>query len=331
MPPSAHVVFGGPEPLLLLLAALAVDAYVGGMIPFLPPGPAALIRQLAGLLDRKLNRQERSEATRLGRGALVVIVIGVFALILGAIIHTLSLALPHGWSLELVTLIACVQVREPWRRMRMIRRALDHRGTEAARAAVTGLTRHDPEALDEHGIVRVTIEAAARHLNQDVIAPAFWYILGGLPGFLFWTAVNALDSVIGHRSPRYEQFGKTAARLDDALNFFPARMTGALIVVASVFLGGTAPLAALRTMVKDARYHGSINAGWPMAAMAGALGLALGGPHTEGEVTVREVWIGQGRARATPADIGRALGLYAVTLLVLAGLIGTLMLILAAL
>ncbi len=174
------------------------------------------------------------------------------------------------------------------------------------------------------------MEAAAKHLSQGVVAPAFWYILLGLPGVMLWTAVNALDEAIGLRAPRYEHFGMTAARLDDALNFLPARLTGGLIALSAAFLGSAAPLAAFRTMIRDARYHRSLNAGWPEAAMAGALGLALGGPYQDGAMTVREVWIGQGRARVTAADIGRALALHAVTCLVLAGLIGVLMLALAS-
>jgi len=328
---SSLALFGGPGPLLLLLAALAIDAYVGCLIEALPPGPATLVARLGGWLDRKLNRQERDDATRLTRGVLAAFVIAAVAALAGLLIHGLSRALPYGWSLELVTLLSCVRLREPWRRIREVRRALEHRGLDAARAEVKPLTRRDTDSLDDHGVARAAIEAAAKHLNQGAVAPAFWYILLGLPGALLWTAVNALDEAIGHRSPRYEQFGLAAARIDDVLNVLPARLTGALITVGAAFLGSAQPLTALRTMIKDARYHRSLNAGWPEAAMAGALGLALGGPNQEGAVTVREVWIGQGRARATTSDIGRALGLYAVTGLVLAGLIGVVMLGLAAL
>lgn len=328
---SPFPVLGGPGPLLLLLAALAIDAYVGCLIEALPPGPASLIARLGGWLDRKLNRLERDDATRVTRGVLVTIVIAATAGAAGLLIHGFSRALPYGWSLELVTLLSCVRLRAPWWRIRQVRRALDHRGLDAARAEIKPLTRRHPDSVDDHGVARAAIEAAAKHLNQGGVAPAFWYILLGLPGALLWTAVNALDETIGHRSPRYEHFGLAVARLDDALNLVPARLTGLLIAAAAAFLGGAQPITALRTMIKDARYHRSLNAGWPEAAMAGALGLALGGPHQEGAVTVREVWIGQGRARATATDIGRALGLYAITGLVLAGVIGVVMLGLAAL
>ncbi len=329
---SISHVLGGPGPLLLLLAALAINGYAAGpLATFLPPGPASLASRLGNWLDRKLNRPERGDATRLARGALVVTVFAIAALALGELIHLLARALPYGWSLEGLTLLACLQVREPWERVRNVRRALVHQGREAARAAVSDLTRRDPAALDDHAIGRAAIEAVAKHLNQGVVTPAFWYILFGLPGMLLWACVNGLDEAIGHRSPRYEHFGRLTARFCDVLNVLPARLTGLLIVVAAAFLGSAKPIPALKTLIKDARFHRSLNAGWPEAAMAGALGLALGGPYRQGEVTIREVWIGQGRARATSTDIDRALALHALTCLVFAGLIGVLLLVLAAL
>ncbi len=325
--------FGGPGPLLLLLAAMAIDALIGGLAPALPlpPGPATLMTRLGADLDRRLNRLERGDITRLVRGALVVLVMAVAAMAIGELIHLASGHLPYGWGLELVALLGCLQLGDPWQRLRAVHRALDLRGIDAARGLIGEFTRRGPGSLDDHGVARAAVEAVAKHLNQGVVAPVFWYILLGLPGAMLWTVVNVLDEIVGHRSPRYEQFGMVAARLDDALNFLPARMTGGLIVLAAAFLGSAAPLTAFRTLLRDARYHRSINAGWPEAAMAGALGLALGGPYQDGAMTVREVWIGQGRARATSADIRRALALHAVTCLVLAGLVGTLMLALAAL
>ncbi len=329
---SISHVLGGPGPLLLLLAALAVNGYAAGpLAPFLPPGPVTLATRLGHWLDRKLNRPERGDTTRLARGALVVTVLGVAAMALGGLIHLLARALPYGWSLEGLALLACLQVREPWERVRSVRRALVHQGSDAARAAVSGLTRRDPAILDDHAIGRAAIEAVAKHLNQGVVTPAFWYVLLGLPGVLLWAMLNGLDEAIGHRSPRYEHFGRLAARACDVLNVLPARLTGLMIVAAAAFLGSAKPIVALKTLIKDARYHRSLNAGWPEAAMAGALGLALGGPYRQGEVTVREVWIGQGRARATSTDIDRALALHALTCLVFAGLVGVLMLVLAAL
>jgi adenosylcobinamide-phosphate synthase len=328
---TTSLAFGGPGPLLLLLGALAADAAAGTLVAVLPPGPAAGIHRFAVVLDRKLNRLERGDRARLARGALIVVLMVTAAAVLGAAVHGAGRSLPGGWALELLVLFSCLGLGEPWHRLRLVGRALEQGSLEAGRQGLAGLGRRDADALDDHGVARAAVSAAAKQVNQGVVAPAFWYILLGLPGVLVWTTVNALDDAIGHRSPRYEQFGLTAARLDDALNFLPARLTGGLIALAAMFLGSAQPLAAVRTMIRDARYHRSLNAGWPEAAMAGALGLALGGPYQQGGVTVRDVWIGQGRARATATDVGRALALHTVTCVVLAGLIGLLMLALAAL
>ncbi|MEI6986409.1 MAG: CobD/CbiB family cobalamin biosynthesis protein [Rhodospirillaceae bacterium] len=324
-------VFGSPGPVLLLLAALAIDANVGCLTSFLPPGPRTLVGRLGTLLDRKLNRRERGDTARLFRGALIVLVIAPTASLAGWLLHWACLILPYGWSLELLLLLCCIQLREPWQRIRRLRHSLERQDLATARVEVGALTRRNPETLDAYAVARAAIEAAARSLNQGVVTPAFWYILLGLPGVLLWTAVNALDESFGRHSPRYEYFGMITARVDDVLNFLPARLCGALIACAAAFLGSAMPLKALRTMIRDARYHKSLNTGWPEASMAGALGLALGGPYQAGDVTVREIWIGQGRARATPADIGRALALHRVACLVLAGLLAVLLLGLAAL
>ncbi len=121
--------------------------------------------------------------------------------------------------------------------------------------------------------------------------------------------------MIGHRTPRYRAFGMTAARLDDVLNLIPARLAGLFIVFAALFAPAANPLGALRVMLRDARFHRSVNAGWPEGAMAGALGLALAGPRAYTEGTVNDPWIGDGHAEATPRDISRGLYLYAAACL----------------
>lgn len=322
--------FGGPEPLLLLLIALAVDAYVGDipLLSRLVPGPATLIGRIVTGLDRRLNRIERSDRVRWVRGAIVALGVAAAAAAAGWVIARLARGMPAGWMLELVLVLLCLSVRAPWDRARAVEKALETGGTAAGREAARALTSRYVYALDSHGIVRAAVEATARAANQRMVAPSFWYVLFGLPGLLVWTAVNAMDAVIGHRSPRYARFGQVAARLDDFLNFVPARLTGLFLVAGAVFIGGTSPREALGTMAVDARRHRSLNAGWPEAAMAGALGLSLGGPRREGEVVIKEAWIGKGRARAVPADIRRALALYGVTGLLTAGTVAGVILVL---
>jgi adenosylcobinamide-phosphate synthase len=152
-------------------------------------------------------------------------------------------------------------------------------------------------------------------------------VLFGLPGMAAYKAINTLDSMIGHRSPRHRHFGRFAARLDDLANWLPARMAAFLILAASLCLPGTTPTAGWRALWRDASHHRSPNAGWPEAAMAGALGLRLAGPRRYAGQLVNDAWMGEGRAAATPDDIRRALLVYALAcgiaavLLVLAALL----------
>jgi len=155
-----------------------------------------------------------------------------------------------------------------------------------------------------------------------VVAPAFWYLVLGLPGILAYKAVNTLDSMLGHRDERHAAFGRAAARLDDVASWPCARLTALLLCLGGVFVGGARPDRALWTAVRDARRHRSVNAGWPEAAMAGALGFALAGPRSYGGESVPDAWMGRGRAALTPADVHRALTLYVAAGGVLAVAVG---------
>src|SRR5690606_17129842 len=146
---------------------------------------------------------------------------------------------------------------------------------EAGRAAVSHIVGRDPAQLDEHGVSRAAIESLAENFGDGVIAPVFWYVLFGFPGLLVYKTVNTMDSMIGHRTERYRAFGMVAARLDDALNYFPARLSALMIALAAAVSPKANPFRAIKTMVRDAGKHRSFNAGWPEGAMAGALGIAL--------------------------------------------------------
>ncbi len=189
----------------------------------------------------------------------------------------------------------------------------------------------DVKGLDEHGVCRAAIESCAENFNDGVLAPVFWYVVGGvvgagLPALMIYKAVNTMDSMIGFTTPRHRDFGMAAARLDDALNFIPARISGHVIALAALFVPTANPARAFKVMMSDAGKHRSLNAGWPEGAMAGALDLALGGPRSyEGQV-VPDPWIGGGRARANDGDIRRALYIFAVACLINAGLVAGLIL-----
>jgi adenosylcobinamide-phosphate synthase len=168
----------------------------------------------------------------------------------------------------------------------------------------------NPNSLDEAGVSRAAIESLAENFSDGIVAPAFWLGLSGLPGAALYKAANTADSMIGHRTPRHEAFGWAAARFDDLVNLPASRLSALLIVGAAALTHGASPWGALRAVRSDASHHRSPNAGWPEAAMAGALGLRLAGPRVYGDVRVEDRWMGDGRAEATAQDIDRALALY---------------------
>ena len=177
--------------------------------------------------------------------------------------------------------------------------------------------------LDEAGVGRAAIESLAENFSDGIVAPAFWTAVGGLAGGVAYKAANTADSMIGHRTPRHEAFGWAAARFDDLVNLPASRLTALLIVLAAFIVRGASPGNAWRAVWRDAGKHRSPNAGWPEAAMAGALGLALAGPRSYGGVMVDDVFMGEGGRRdAGSADIRRALSLYWVADMLLVGLLG---------
>jgi adenosylcobinamide-phosphate synthase len=228
----------------------------------------------------------------------------------------LSGTIPYAWLLELFLVTWLLAQRSLFNHVRAVGKALKSQGLEAGRQAVAHIVGRDVRLLDEHGVARAAIESCAENYSDGVVAPTFWYALFGFPGLLVYKAVNTMDSMIGYRSPRYRAFGMVAARTDDTANFLPARLAGVFLCTAALFVPTARPVAGLRTMLRDAGNHRSVNAGWPEGAAAGALGLALAGPRKYTDSVIDDAWIGDGRAKATARDIDRALYLYAVACLI---------------
>jgi adenosylcobinamide-phosphate synthase len=187
---------------------------------------------------------------------------------------------------------------------------LEEDGFEAARSAVSHIVGRDTAALDEAGVARAAIESLAENFSDAVVAPSFWMLIGGLPGAAIYKAINTADSMIGHRTERHEDFGWAAARLDDLVNLPAARLTAFLLIGAAYFAQGASPPRAFEAVKRDASHHRSPNAGYPEAAMAGALGIAIAGPRAYEGVVVDDAWMGNGRIAVTAADIRAALSLY---------------------
>jgi adenosylcobinamide-phosphate synthase len=188
--------------------------------------------------------------------------------------------------------------------------ALEQAGAEGGRQAVAHIVGRDTEALDEAGIARAAIESLAENFSDGVVAPVLWMLIAGLPGAAVYKAINTADSMIGHRTSRYHAFGWAAARVDDLVNLPASRLSALLIIGAAAVTKEASASAAWRAVRRDARRHRSPNAGYPEAAMAGALGLALAGPRNYGGVPVDDAFMGNGRRAAAASDIRAALGLY---------------------
>ena len=311
------------DPLLLLVAGLVIDGAVGDPPALFRrvPHPVAFAGRTIAFFDRKLNREIRSEASRRGRGVITVVILSGGTAVLGLVIEGLCRGTVPGAAVEVLLIAVLVAQRSLYQHVAAVARGLDSGGLTAGRAAVRHIVGRDPASLDAHGVARAAIESLAENFCDGVVAPVFWYLVGGLPGLFACKMTNTLDSMIGHRNRHYRAFGWAAARLDDLLNLVPARLGGLFIAAAAIFASGCHPGHAVAIMLRDARKHRSINAGWPEGAMAGALGLALAGPRRYAEGVVADAWIGDGTARATTKDIVRALRIYLLACLTEGGFV----------
>lgn len=297
--------------LWVLALALAVDALIGDP-PALwrrIPHPVAMIGATIGAADRLMNRESDTGARRraLGWIALGVMLCAAFAF--GLLLTAVFSALPFGWIGTLAVVTVLLAGRSLFDHVRAVARALD-RGLDEARIEVAHIVGRDPESLDAPAIARASIESLAENFSDGVVAPAFWFAVLGLPGLIAYKTLNTADSMIGHRNARYRDFGRSAARLDDFANLVPARLAGCLVALAAP-LGAGRPRAAFRVMIADARRHRSPNAGWPEAAMAGALGVALAGPRHYGGAVVRDPFLNpEGNRTPTAGDVRRGLSVY---------------------
>jgi adenosylcobinamide-phosphate synthase len=303
--------------------------------------PVTWIGHLIAALDRLLNREtpppfpppqagEGREGVRRGAGIVaILLLLGIVGTVAVVVQHELFL-LPFGLIAVAVIAGTLIAQRSLYQHVADVATALEQGGVIAGRAAVAKIVGRDPDTLDAAGVARAAIESLAENFSDAVVAPVLWMAIAGLPGAALYKAINTADSMIGHRTPRYQAFGWAAARLDDLANL-PASRLSALLLVAAAALNKNASAAAWRAVVRDASRHRSPNAGYPEAAMAGALGLSLAGPRVYGGVTIDDATMGDGRRDATAADIRRALILYRYADAILIALIATIAAILIAL
>ncbi|MFN3277658.1 MAG: adenosylcobinamide-phosphate synthase CbiB [Paracoccus hibiscisoli] len=258
--------------------------------------PVTWAGRLIAALDRGLNRG----GARRAKGALTVVIVVLAALIPAALIQ----AWLGPWVAAVLAwpLVAARSLDQHLRAVAVPLAAGDLAGARAATAMIVG---RDVTQADTPALARASLESLAENSSDGVIAPLLWAAVGGLPGIAAYKAINTMDSMIGHRTPRHEAFGMIAARLDDVANLIPARLTAGLIALAS----GRRGMAALRVAWRDAGAHRSPNAGWPEGAMAGALGIRLSGPRVYGDRVAPEPWLNGAAPDPGAADLARGIAL----------------------
>ncbi|MGL4288586.1 MAG: adenosylcobinamide-phosphate synthase CbiB [Phreatobacter sp.] len=301
------------QPLILLCLALVIEAALGYPDPVYTAigHPVTWIGRLIAGLDDKLNKASETFEQRRRAGVVaLILLLGATLAVTVAIVFACRLLGALGVIPLAVAASSLIAQRSLFDHVERVATALETGGLAAGRTAVSMIVGRNPESLDEAGVSRAAIESLAENFSDGVTAPAFWLGLAGLPGAVLYKAINTADSMIGHRTPRHEAFGWAAARLDDLVNLPASRLTALLLIVVAAWDDRAAAIRAFAAVRRDAGHHRSPNAGWPEAAMAGALGLRLAGPRVYGTAKVEDRWMGDGRPEATAVDIRAALRLY---------------------
>ncbi len=264
--------------------------------------PVTWIATLITGLDDRLNRPHWPAWVRRINGVGAAALVGAAGVGFGLALNRLARRSPARLPLMALLATPGLAQRSLHDHVDAVVRTLAQGDLAAARAAVAHVVGRDTEVLDASGVAGAALESLAESFNDGVVAPAFWLAVAGLPGLYAYKAINTADSLIGHKEPRWRAFGWAAARADDLMNLIPARIAGALIALAAG--------RGWRVMARDAGKHASPNAGWPEAAMAGALNVRLGGPaRYDGEWTDRAV-LGAGARLPLAADLERGLAVY---------------------
>lgn len=307
---------GFDERLAVLAIGMAIEAVIAYPNPLYAAigHPVSWLGRLISALERGLNRRDVPFARRRLNGFMALGVVLFVAVALGFGLEALIAVVPLGAVLSVIATFALIAAGSLDQHVRAVAKALEVDGLAGGRRAVSMIVGRDPDQLDEAGVSRAAIESLAENTSDGVTAPIFWFLVAGLPGLFAYKAINTLDSMIGHKSERYLAFGFASAKLDDLVNLPASRLTALAFCLAALVLPGASARAGARAVFRDARHHKSPNAGWPEAAMAGALGFKLAGPRVYHGVLVEDHDMGDGRADLTAADIRRALGLYRVAM-----------------
>jgi adenosylcobinamide-phosphate synthase len=298
----------------LAFLALMIEALAGYPQPlFAAIGhPVTWIGALIGWCEEAWNDPRLSFARRRANGVLTLVLVLALTIAVTSALTLLAGFLPWAAGVLLLALLASTLIaqRSLDEHVRAVADGLETGGIEAGRAAVARIVGRDTQGIDTSAVTRAAIESLAENFSDGVVAPVFWLTVAGLPGGAAYKAINTADSMIGHRSERYMAFGWASARLDDLVNLPASRLAALWIVAAASLLPECSARAAWKTVRRDAGHHRSPNAGWPEAAMAGALGIKLAGPRAYGGTKVDDAFVGDGKEELSAADIRAAVKLY---------------------
>ena len=296
----------------LTLLALLIELMVGYPDRLMQSigHPVTWMGRVIAWLDKHLNRESAGAETRRRAGAAALLVLFTVVGVVAFVIERALLLLPFGLVLVAILASTLLAQRSLFIHVASVADALEDGGVDVGRMAVAQIVGRDTAELDEAGVARAAIESLAENFSDGVVAPTIFMVIAGLPGAALYKAINTADSMIGHRTERHQDFGKTAAQLDDIVNLPASRLSALLIVAAAAMSKNASAIAAWAATWRDGPQHISPNAGYPEAAMAGALGLALGGPRFYDGAEVDGAFMGDGRRKASVADIRAALDLY---------------------
>lgn len=291
------------SPYILLILAFILGLFIGDPVwlPHPVRGIGWLIRKIEGILRGNIRKKEKIE--RLS-GLFLVITVVVFTYVPFYILNSLLLFPSSSSTINSLTILIMVYlisttiaVKGLTDSAKLVIKYVGDRNLEEARKGVSHIVGRDTEKLDERGILKATIESLAENASDGIIAPIFYFAIGGLPLAMTYKAINTMDSMVGYKNDKYRHFGWAAARLDDIANYIPARITGILIAISSAIIYRSlfTVQSSLKTMLYDGKKHPSPNSGVPEAAIAGALGIILGGPSTYGGIVVEKPYIGVAR------------------------------------
>ncbi|WP_448786496.1 adenosylcobinamide-phosphate synthase CbiB [Brucella intermedia] len=312
--------------LIILSLALLLDRVVGDPPQLWQrmPHPVVLFGKAISWGEKRWNNRNLAASVLRRNGMWLTVGLVAVCVVLGLVLEfVLPFAGTAGAVAEILIVTVLLAQKSLADHVQAVALALREGGLEGGRRAVSMIVGRNPEHLDEGGISRAAIESLAENASDGIVAPAFWFLVGGLPGLFAYKMINTADSMIGHLNDRYRDFGRFAAKLDDVANYIPARLTGLLASLATAIMKDRlSGREAFSVMRRDARLHRSPNAGWPELAFAGGLGLALAGPRQYGTEKVEGPMLNaSGKRDANADDIDAALHLFWSTMSLMTGLV----------